>query len=158
MEHNQRAAASCDSELEINLIAHNVSTRMRPRYSKDVMLKMKWLGRVIRKYSLNTKAVNVTNFQSVLVFKMGHTPTTLHQFLTTSLRFLCRQTAPKIPARSIAGAQLTIKPNHTSYLSQEFSYRIWDIKWRSSPFYILQFSSVTLLRNILKPRPTTKST
>jgi len=50
---------------------------------------------------------NVTNFQTLLVFTMGHIPTKLHQFLISSFRDFVRtdtdrQTPPKtIPALSM---------------------------------------------------------
>jgi len=57
---------------------------------------------------------NVTDFQSLLAFTVGHTSTKLHQFLISSFRDFVwtdrctdRQMPPKtIPARSIAGMQV----------------------------------------------------
>jgi len=63
------------------------------------------------KIALNVKGQrsNVTNFQPLLAFTMGHIPTMLHQFLIISFRNFVRidrqtdtQTPPKtIPARSM---------------------------------------------------------
>jgi len=73
-----------------------------------------------KKFKISSRP-NVTNFQPLLAFPMGHIPTTLHRFLTSSIRdFLQtdaqthRQKPPKtIPAHSIAGTQV-IKLTHQS--------------------------------------------
>jgi len=80
--------------------------------------------------SLTHSRSNITNFQVLLMFIMGHIPTKLHQFLISSFRnFLRTDTqihsqihrhtvaAQTIPTRSTAGAQVktpTLILHHTS--------------------------------------------
>jgi len=77
------------------------NNRMHLMHSMQPKIKNSSQGQSLRS--------NVTNFQSLLAFTMGHIPTKLHQFLTSSYRDFVRtdtakdrQTPPKtIPARSM---------------------------------------------------------
>jgi len=75
---------------------HDLETKPWPRYFDDT-LTMMLLGQAIQKYENSSQGQrsrsNVTNFQTLLAFTMGHIPIKLHRFPTSSFREFLRTDA-----------------------------------------------------------------